>query len=144
MRIRGAGILNTASVATSIAFFLILAMAPAPLRSQAETDTGERPAFDVASVKPNKSNDRGAFLHRQPGGLYTATNVPLRALIASAYLYEFPPKGRQIFGGPPWIDSERFDIEARTEGNSGSDRERLMLQSLLADRFKLVLHHETR
>jgi uncharacterized protein (TIGR03435 family) len=83
-------------------------------------------------------------LRRQPGGLYTTTNVPVRALIASAYLNEFPPKGELIFGGPGWIDSERFDIQARAEGNPGNAQTPLMVQSLLEDRFKLVMHHETR
>jgi len=112
--------------------------------AQAPSAPADLPKFDVASIKANKSGDEGKYLRRQPGGLYTTTNAPLRALIASAYLNEFPPKGRLIFGGPGWIDSERFDIEARADGKPGNEQERLMLQSLLEDRFKLVLHHETR
>ena len=49
-----------------------------------------------------------------------------------------------MFGGPAWIDKQRFDIEARAEGNPGNEQVRLMLQSLLEDRFALALHHETR
>ena len=49
-----------------------------------------------------------------------------------------------MFGGPGWIDKQHFDIEARAEGNPSNEQERLMLQSLLEDRFKLMLHHETR
>ena len=65
-----------------------------------------QPSFEVASIKPSKSDERGTYLRRQPGGLYRATNVPLRALIASAYLNQFPPKGERIVGGPGWIDTD--------------------------------------
>jgi hypothetical protein len=116
----------------------------APVQAQLPVVPADRPKFDAASIKPSKSAEQGTYLRRQPGGLYRAANVPLRALIASAYLNEFPPKGRLIFGGPSWIDSQHFDIEARAEGNPGKEQERLMVQSLLEDRFKLVLHHETR
>ncbi len=102
-----------------------------------------RPKFEVASIKPSKSGNQGTYLRTLPGGLYRAT-VPLRALIASSYLNEFPPKGRLIFGGPGWIDTELFDVEARAEGNPGTEQMHLMVQSLLEDRFKLVMHHETR
>ena len=140
--------LVTAGV-VSLALVVVVGVLIAPrLRAQAPeaqlAPPADRPAFEVASVKLNKSGDQGTYLRRQPGGLYTATNVPLRALIASAYLNEFPPKGRLIFGGPGWIDSERFDIEARAEGNPGNEQIPLMVQSLLEDRFKLVMHHETR
>jgi uncharacterized protein (TIGR03435 family) len=125
----------------SIALIVVLA---APVQAQSSAVPADRPKFDAASIKPHKSGEQGTYLRRQPGGLYRAANVPLRALIASAYLNEFPPKGRLVFGGQGWIDSEHFDIEARAESNPGNEQERLMVQSLLEDRFKLVLHHETR
>jgi uncharacterized protein (TIGR03435 family) len=112
--------------------------------SQSSVAVADRPTFEAASIKPSKPGSQGTYLRRQPGGLYTATNAPLRALIASAYLNEFPPKGELIFGGPGWIDSALFNIEARAEGNPGNPQMNLMLQSLLEDRFKLVMHHETR
>jgi len=114
--------------------------AQAPAASSGVT----KPAFQVASIKPSKSGEQGTYLRRQPGGLYRATNVPLRALIASAYLNQFPPKGERMFGGPGWMDSEHFDIEAKAEGDPSREEENLMVQSLLEDRFKLVVHRETR
>jgi len=111
---------------------------------QQENDAGGKKEFEVASIKPSKSDEQGTYLRRQPGGLYRATNVTLRALIASAYLNQFPPKGERVFGGPNWIDSEHFDIDAKAEGDPTREQENLMMQSLLADRFKLALHHETR
>ena len=112
--------------------------------TQSAPPSSERPSFEVASIKPSKPGSQGTYLRRQPGGLYTATYCPLRALIASAYLNEFPPKGELIFGGPGWIDSDHFEVEARAEGNPGNAQIQLMVQSMLEDRFKLVLHHETR
>jgi uncharacterized protein (TIGR03435 family) len=82
-----------------------------------------------------------------PQGRFTATNVTLFALIASAY---GPLTVDQIIGGPPWITTDRFDVEARTRGEPGRDADGVprrmfqMLQSLLADRFALVVHRQTR
>jgi uncharacterized protein (TIGR03435 family) len=115
----------------------------APANSS-QASAGERPQFDVASIKPSKPGSHGTYTRRQPGGLFTATNASVRVLIAGAYLNEFPPKGELIFGGPAWIDSALFNIEARADGNPGNAQTNLMVQSLLEDRFKLVLHHETR
>ena len=140
----------TAAGVIALAVPGILGTATAPmLRTQSSSPPSappapDRPRFEVASIKPSKSGEQGTYLRRQPGGLYRATNAPLRALIANAYLNQFPPKGEQIFGGPGWIDTEHFDIEAKAEGDPNREEESLMVQSLLEDRFKLVVHHETR
>lgn len=106
--------------------------------------------FDVASIKVNKSGEdrvSGGFL---PGGLYRVSNYPLRSLIAAAYLRPQVNPGFLIEGGPEWIDSTRFDIEARAAGefptapDSPNAPRRVMLQNLLAERFGLKVHHETR
>ena len=105
-------------------------------------------SFEVASVRPNKADDGRVTIGMQPGGRFTATNVPLRLLIRTAYqLQDF-----QVVGGPGWISSERFDAVAKAEGDlapapmlSGAPgRLQVMLQSLLAERFKLAAHRETR
>jgi uncharacterized protein (TIGR03435 family) len=115
------------------------------LQAQTPEATAGQPKFEVTSVKPNKSGnplmitDLGKL-----GGHFTATNYNLRRLIGLAYKL-FPGQTQKtLFGIPDWIDSEHFDIEAETEGNPTVEQSRLMLQSLLADRFKLVVHHETR
>ncbi len=103
--------------------------------------------FEVATVKPNKSGDGRQFIQRQPGGRVTVTNMPLRQLITFAYvLAPF-----QLVGGPPWIASDRFDMVAKLEGNpefgmpgSGPDPIQLAMRTLLADRFALKTHRETR
>lgn len=95
-------------------------------------------AFEVASVKANTSGDLRAQIQAPPGRL-VATNVPLRAIIR--YAYQLPDY--QVEGGPRWT-SERYDIVAKAEENVPNERVRMMLQTLLAERFKLVAHHETR
>jgi uncharacterized protein (TIGR03435 family) len=104
-------------------------------------------AFEVASVKPNTSGQRGGLLRRQPGGRMEATNMPLRQLISFAY--QAAPF--TLVGGPSWIDGANFDIVAKLEGDppmippgSGPDHLTLALRTLLADRFKLKVHRETR
>lgn len=96
-------------------------------------------SFDVASVKSNTSGESEGSLGPRPGG-YGATNVPLRILIVRAYqLRPF-----QVVGGPSWVDSERFDLDARASANRSTDEILPMLQALLAERFKLVVRRETR
>jgi uncharacterized protein (TIGR03435 family) len=80
-----------------------------------------------------------ASIQALPGG-YRAVNAPLRLLIRDAYALQ----GFQLVGGPSWLDSERFDILAKAEGNPTPDQERLMLRTLLAERFALSVHAETR
>ncbi len=98
-------------------------------------------AFEVASVKPNKTGDGRVMLGVQPGGRFNATNVPLRMLIRQAFnVQEF-----QIVGGPDWLTSDRFDIIAKApEGEFNAEVMRPMLQSLLVERFKLTSHRESR
>jgi uncharacterized protein (TIGR03435 family) len=103
--------------------------------------------FEVASVKPNNSGERNQFIRRQPGGRMTATNMPLRALITFAY--QVTPL--TLVGGPGWTNDEHYDIVAKIEGDpppvppgAGPDHMQLALRTLLADRFKLKVHRETR
>ena len=97
------------------------------------------PAFEVASIKPNNSGGQGATTRMQPGR-YTATNVTLRALIVNAYSLQ----NLQLSGGPRWTTSDHFDIVAKIPADASSAQLQLMLRELLADRFKLVVHNESR
>lgn len=136
------------SVNLSIAgSFIVGLLCAARLMAQAPATDTAKLAFDVASVKPNKSGDMRVSLGIQPGGRFTATNVSLRALIRSAYqLQDF-----QLVGGPDWIASERFDIIAKAMGDVPSRPPwgqpgpmQFMLQTLLEERFKLSMHRERR
>ena len=112
------------------------------VQAQAQTTVdANRPSFEVASVKANTSTGPGPVRVGFPGnGRFNVTNMSLRELIRFAY--EVQPF--QLTGGPGWIDNERFDVTATTEGNPGPAVMRQMLQSLLAERFKLAVHTETR
>ena len=99
-------------------------------------------AFDVASVKPSNPGGRGLMLIRpMPGGqTYIARNVPLRMMITAMYRIT----DSQIAGGPDWIDTEHYDIDAKAERPSTLEQLHEMFRTLLADRFQLRYHHETR
>jgi uncharacterized protein (TIGR03435 family) len=114
------------------------------LRAQAPTiDPGGR-SFAVASVKPNKSGQRATSLGFQSSGRFRAVNEPLWRLIAEAYRTTYQLRRFEIIGVPDEIAGDRFDIEAVPEGKPSPEQRQTMLQTLLADRFKLVVHRETR
>jgi uncharacterized protein (TIGR03435 family) len=101
--------------------------------------------FEVASVKPsnpNPTSPMGAAPMILPAlGRLTAQNVTLRMLVMTAY----DKQPFQMVGGPPWQNSNKFDISAKAEDASATlDEMRLLLRGLLADRFKLKAHSETR
>lgn len=146
-------LLATVGVATIAAPITVGVLHAPPLRAQSRANDASPPqTFEVASIKPNKSLEgtRGAGF--QPGGRFLARNMPLRSLIAIAYGDPRPLPNFQISGGPDWIDSDRFDIEAKAQGNfpetqteaGFSTSGELMLQALLVERFKLTEHKETR
>lgn len=99
-------------------------------------------AFEAASIKPSKSVDPRGGLMSPSGSRFTWTNADVSFMIAFAY--NLP--GMQVVGGPGWVRSEKYDIVAKAEGEGkrSTDEFRQMFQSLLADRFKLALHRETR
>src|SRR5262245_1477131 len=72
----------------------------------------QAPAFDVATIKQNKSGEQLAGIQRQPGGRVTITNMSLRTLVTYAYRIN----GNQLAGGPGWTDIDRFDIVAKMDG----------------------------
>jgi bla regulator protein BlaR1 len=122
----------------------------------------DAPAFEVATVRENKSGDTRMHIEVQPGGRFNAINMTLWQIVSIAY----PVDGRfrdeiQLTGGPAWMKSDRFDIVAKAEGSPTLDtnkpgttvtdvdrdaveRIRLMLRGFLAERFQLRMHHEMR
>ena len=99
------------------------------------------PQFEAASVKRSTSGAPGFTLSQLPGGRFVATNVPLRFIVMAAFrvIPEY-----MLNGGPAWINSERYDIQA-TSADSGFNRQwPEMLRALLAERFKLATHTERR
>jgi uncharacterized protein (TIGR03435 family) len=114
-------------------------MASIPFRAFSQsTPATAPPAFEVASVKPNKSGARRSGVKTDPAKL-TGTNATLKQLIL--YAYDLP--GYRV-SGQGWIETERYDVRAKAESPASKEQIRLMLQTLLADRFKLKFHHETK
>jgi len=95
--------------------------------------------FEVVSIKPNHSGSGGSHSHGDRG-MIAATNVTLSSLIVDAYgLNDYQIEG------PPWLKEERYDFTARFTETSPDDRKRvygIMLQKMLAERFKLQTHRE--
>ncbi|HEX4138093.1 MAG TPA: TIGR03435 family protein [Bryobacteraceae bacterium] len=98
------------------------------------------PSFDVASVKRNATGAAGEQVRVMPGGRLEVRNMTLRMLVQQSYrVMPF-----QISGGPKWMDSSRFDIVARADGDTGADALFLRLKTLLEERFALKAHREIR
>jgi uncharacterized protein (TIGR03435 family) len=125
--------------------------APGAMRLHAQDQVPERlPSFEVASVRQNTSGPGRTQTLVQPGGRLVTTNAPLKMLVADAFLGAQPLAPSRVVGGPEWIDSARYDINAKATTEfqpspGGPPREMLlMLRSLLEERFKLKAHRESR
>jgi uncharacterized protein (TIGR03435 family) len=144
--------------AAALAVFMMLAATPRPhAQSSFLAPAGAIPApdpaiplyFEAASIKPSDPSqpNPGFAIRRQPGGRFNAVNAPLRNLIIFAYQIQ----SFQLVSAPNWTNDARVDIVAKMEGDpqpvapgSGADHMMLAMRTLLADRFKLVVHRETR
>src|ERR1041385_7699053 len=101
--------------------------------------TPAQPAFEVASIKPSLAEAGSSGWHTNQG-LMRMNNQTLRQLISIAYSVS----DAQIAGGPKWLAADRFDITAKPPKPDSEPEYRLMLRSLLIERFKLTVHRETR
>src|ERR1017187_2627084 len=112
------------------------------VHAQSQTEEKDPLTFEVASVKPSTGCPPACGLIRQmPGGLtYHGEGVPLRVAMTVAYTVT----DRQISGGPSWMNTDRFDIEAKAARPSTSDELHLMLQHLLEERFHMKVRREKR
>jgi uncharacterized protein (TIGR03435 family) len=125
-----------------------------PAVPQWQIDAGGKIAFEVASVKQNVAAPSGTTVHSNiylglgdaytpTGGLFSAADVPLFQYMVFAYKLT-PDQTKSVISQMSKWANERFDIEARASGNPTKDQFRLMMQALLADRFKLAVHYETK
>jgi len=97
-------------------------------------------SFEVASIKPHPGIITSSSDPSVKGNRVTATASTLRDMITTAYRLRYD----QISGAPGWAASEHYDLDARAAAAINADQMRQMLQSLLADRFQLQIHRETR
>jgi uncharacterized protein (TIGR03435 family) len=130
-------------------FIVVALITASSVNSQNAPD--KRRAFEVASIKLSDPSSKNFGIGTAPGGRFTANNWTLKGLIGFAYRVQ----GDQIFGGPPWIDSDRFEVAAKAEEGSIPDDDRpaspdelppirYLIQTLLAERFNLKLHRDVR
>jgi bla regulator protein blaR1 len=117
------------------------------------TSAGGKMAFEIASVKPSQSEGRSTTnipllgeAYAPTGGLLSITHQSLVNYLRFAFkdmklAYQATA---DLAGAPAWVRSQPYDIEARAQSNPTKDQMRLMVQSLLADRFKLAIHYEKR
>jgi len=142
----------TAALLVPIAIGILSAPAIRAQVADWQTAAGGKMAFEVASVKLS----RGAFVppnvpinageaYRPTGGRFRA-DFPLWTYIQFAYkIAPAEDQTRQILARiPKWAATDRYSIEAKAPGNPTKDQMRLMVQSLLAERFQLAAHFETR
>ncbi len=105
---------------------------------QAFAPTGSA-KFEVASLKPSKPGSQEGGVHPAPGGQrYVGSNWTLRKYLAVAYQI----KVEQITGGPGWMDTDFYDLNAAAGAPSSIEALHIMLQNLLTERFKLQFHRE--
>jgi uncharacterized protein (TIGR03435 family) len=102
---------------------------------------GSEPArYEVASIRPNTDNDFHVAFRIQPDGSLAATGITLKRLLMTAYNMQ----GFRIIGGPDWVASRRWDIQAKPNRAASPDEVRQMLRTLLEDRFRIRSHTESR
>jgi uncharacterized protein (TIGR03435 family) len=135
----------------------LLAQSPAGQKlavPQWQIDAGGKMEFDVASVKQDTAAPGPQTVHSNiplgpqdlyapTGGLLSAANFPLIQYMIFAYKLTPNQTRDAVSKLPKWATSDRYDIQARADGNPTKDQFRLMMQALLSDRFKLAVHFET-
>jgi uncharacterized protein (TIGR03435 family) len=112
----------------------VLLISAATLFAQSE------PAFDVVSLKRNTSLSEYGGGGPRPGGRYRLTNMPARSMIGLAWNI---PTDR-VLGGPGWVVTDRYDLDATMKENATQDEIRTMTRAFLRDRFTLTAHVERR
>ena len=101
----------------------------------------QKPSFEVASIKPAAPQSDGRIMVSMGGdpGRLDYKNVSLRDLVRSAY----DVKDYQV-NGPDWMNSARFDLQAKLPPDTPKEQRNLMMQALLAERFQLKVHKESK
>lgn len=107
-------------VATAVA--VLAASSDLPSLCAQSADRARGPSFEAASITPNRSGDLRVTIQPLPGGRFTATNVPMRAVIRFAYRIQ----NFQVDGGPGWLSADRFDIVAKGADTASQDQLRFI------------------
>lgn len=124
----------------ALTFAAIACSTPAAL-AQAPVD---QPRFEIASIRPNTTNDTRSSWRLPPQGQVAFVNATLRSIIARAYGIDFRQEPHLLLGGSSDILSARFDITAKPPDGAPAGQQLGMLRTLLAERFKLRIRQEQR
>jgi uncharacterized protein (TIGR03435 family) len=127
----------------------------APAQSPAPSQALAAPSFEVAIIKPTDPERTQSNIGFNQGGSFQARGITLRELIQLAYDLGYFAVDQRIVGGPKWIGTARFDLDAKPDDQTASafakipikkqlPTEQAMIRALLSNRFNLRLHHETR
>ena len=128
-------------VRVAVAAAAVVAGAALALRAQEPAAAKEPLVFEVASIKPTGPDERRGIVHQLPGNQqYEAIGAPLRMIMTIAYTVT----DRQISGGPDWINTDRWTIEAKANRRGTSDELHDALAKLIEERFQLKIRHEKR
>lgn len=106
----------------------------------AQTGTPVTLEFEVASIKPCQPGARGPTFYNPTRERFAITCITPKGLIAYAY----DVRDFQVSGGPGWLDSDQYDIVAKPQGDAGNERVLAMTRSLLAERFHVQVHRESK
>jgi uncharacterized protein (TIGR03435 family) len=114
---------------------------PPPTPKLPPMDANASPGIEVATIKPTKPDEQHFMLVFR-GGRFQTTNVSLSKLLAFSYGVQ----EKQLIGLPPWAETDKYDIDAKPDTNGAPNKKQLqgMVQKLIADRFKLTFHHDTK
>jgi uncharacterized protein (TIGR03435 family) len=127
-------------------FRLSLLLPLAALCALTQSAVDEAATFEVASVKPSVTDAAGRGAKGGPGynssdpTLFPVRSRSLKSLIVMAHGVE----DFRVTGGPAWIATDRFDVDAKTAAPATREQMMAMLRNLLADRFQLKVHHQSR
>ena len=139
----------------AVALLIVLGSAiatPSSARSQVQNATTTPPVYEVAAIKLSQPGSTVPGTARERDDGFNASNAPLRSLVRWAYgVQDFQISG----AAPDWVTSEKYDVDAKMDGSGADWLQKLtpdqrviersrMLQALLADRFKLTVHRETK
>lgn len=141
------------SVLFAVAWMAVVVPGGLAQTSAAPSQESSAPAFEVATIKPSNPEARGSGFWINDDNI-ELTGMPVTMLLQFAYNLS-SGSTNQIIGGPVWIGSSKFDINAKEDPQLAAKIDKLpreeqlatqrqMVQALLAERFELKVHHETR
>src|SRR5262249_50157461 len=126
---------------TALLILAGLVIVSATISTSAQAPTTPSKTFDVVSIKHDTSGGGLVMIRPEPNGKLIATNVAVRMLLRLAFR---PMQDYQILGGPSWLTTDRFDIQAQPESPLSQDEMSVAVRLMLEDRFQLKTHRETR